>query len=64
MISEKVREAFEDQINRELYSAYLYQAMASYCEAANYAGTAKGVPGLVMTSLESVVSRRKYVYVT
>ncbi len=40
MISEKVREAFEDQINRELYSAYLYQAMASYCEAANYGGFA------------------------
>jgi len=38
MISDKMREAFEKQINAELFSAYLYQAMVSYCEVRNFNG--------------------------
>ena len=33
MINEKIQEAFNDQINAEMYSAYLYLAMAANFEA-------------------------------
>jgi ferritin len=38
MISTKIQEAFNKQINKELYSAYLYLAMASHCESVNLRG--------------------------
>lgn len=40
MISNKMQEAMNDQIQAELYSAYLYQAMSVYCEAQNLKGFA------------------------
>mgnify|MGYP005846175059 CR=1 FL=1 len=40
MISEKLEAAINDQINAELYSAYLYLSMAAYFEDINYAGFA------------------------
>lgn len=40
MISSKMHEAFNAQINAELYSAYLYMSMASYCEVKNFKGFA------------------------
>jgi len=41
MISEKIQKAINDQINAELYSSYLYLAMAAYFESTNYRGFAK-----------------------
>ncbi len=38
MISKKMEEALNEQLNRELYSAYLYMSMSSYC-------TGKGLKG-------------------
>ncbi len=38
MINEKLQEAFNDQINKELYSAYLYHAMKLYFEELNLQG--------------------------
>ena len=38
MISKKMEGAIGDQINRELYSAYLYLSMADYAEAQNLKG--------------------------
>jgi len=38
MISEKMQNALNEQINKEFYSAYLYLAMSAYCNA-------KGLPG-------------------
>jgi len=35
-----MRDAINDQINAELYSAYLYLSMAGYCEAINLPGFA------------------------
>jgi len=35
-----MREAINDQINAELYSAYLYLSMAGHCEAVNLPGFA------------------------
>lgn len=41
MLSEKLQSALNDQIRKELYSAYLYLAMAAHFEAANLPGFAK-----------------------
>lgn len=38
MINEKLQEAFNDQINKELYSEYLYLAMKMYFQEQNLAG--------------------------
>ena len=40
MISEKMRDAINRQINEELFSAYLYQAMSAYFQAGGFAGFA------------------------
>ena len=36
MISKKMKEALNTQINAEYFSAYLYHAMAAYCEDHNF----------------------------
>lgn len=41
MISDKMRDAINKQINSELYSAYLYLAMSAEAELKGYKGTAK-----------------------
>ena len=38
MISSKLEQAFNDQINKEFYSAYLYLAMKTYFEEKNLKG--------------------------
>ena len=40
MISEKIEQAFNDQINAEVHSAYLYWSMVAYFESANLPGFA------------------------
>jgi len=40
MLSEKMQEALNVQINKELYSAYLYLSMAAWCESVNLSGFA------------------------
>ena len=40
MISERMQEAINDQINAELYSAYLYLSMQAYFDAENLPGFA------------------------
>jgi ferritin len=41
VISKSVQEAINEQIKNELYSGYMYLAMAAYCEASNFPGAAK-----------------------
>jgi ferritin len=38
MLSDKMRDALNEQINAEMYSAYMYLSMATYLEDNNYAG--------------------------
>jgi len=38
MLSKKMQEALNGQINAEYYSSYLYLSMAAYCEGANLKG--------------------------
>ncbi|MDY6916039.1 MAG: ferritin-like domain-containing protein, partial [Candidatus Cloacimonadota bacterium] len=40
MISEKMQDAINEQINRELYSGYLYLSMAAYFDSMNLPGFA------------------------
>ena len=41
MISKKMQDALNNQVNAEFYSAYLYMAMEAYFESANLGGFAK-----------------------
>ncbi|NOX18316.1 MAG: ferritin [Chlorobi bacterium] len=41
MITEKMQDALNGQLNKELFSSYLYLAMAAYFEAESYAGMAR-----------------------
>lgn len=41
MISKKVQDAFNEQMNAEFYSSYLYMAMAAYCETQTLRGMAR-----------------------
>ena len=38
MISKKIEDAINDQINAELYSAYIYLSMSSWFDSANLKG--------------------------
>lgn len=40
MISKKIQEAINEQINAELYSAYLYMSMSAYCAENTFSGFA------------------------
>jgi ferritin len=40
MLSTNLQSAFNDQVNKELYSAYLYLGMSAWCEEANLPGAA------------------------
>ncbi len=40
MMHESVARALNEQINKELFSAYLYLSMASWCDAEGYPGSA------------------------
>jgi ferritin len=48
MLSKKIEEALNEQINAELYSAYLYLAMAAYFESMNLHGFAHWMKGQTM----------------
>lgn len=40
MMSQSLQDAFNDHLRQELYSSYLYLAMAAYCDAQNLPGFA------------------------
>ena len=40
MLIKKMQAAMNEQINKELYSAYLYLSMSAYCESINLSGFA------------------------
>jgi ferritin len=57
MISEKMQAAINGQVNKELFSAYLYMAMAMYFQAENLAGAASWMRVQV---LEELVHAEKF----
>ena len=40
MISQRMQDAFNEQMKHEFYSSYLYLSMSAYCETANFPGLA------------------------
>jgi ferritin len=61
MISEKMVRALNDQINAEMYSAYLYLAMRAYFESQNLAGFANWMN--VQTQEEMVHTMKFYDFI-
>lgn len=58
MISKKMQDAFNKQINEELFSAYLYQAMSAHFESNNLKGIANWFA--VQTKEETAHAKKFY----
>ncbi len=61
MISKKIQDALNDQINAELYSAYLYLSMQAYFESVNLSGFANWMK--VQTQEELTHAMKMYGFV-
>jgi ferritin len=61
MIGKKMEKALNDQINEELYSAYIYLAMAAYFESENLTGCASWMR--VQTQEETAHAMKIYDFV-
>jgi ferritin len=61
MLKEKVEKALNEQINAELYSAYLYQSMAAYFEDKSLSGFARWMD--LQAEEEMTHARKIYDYV-
>lgn len=61
MLGKKMQDAINEQINAELYSAYLYLSMAAYTEAANLPGFAHWMRAQANEEVEHALKFFKYV---
>jgi len=61
MISKKVQDAFNNQINAELYSAYLYYSMQAYFEELNLDGFANWMNIQVQEELAHTAKFTKFI---
>ena len=61
-IKEKVQDAINRQINREIYSAYLYLAMQSYLESVNLKGFANWMKVQVEEELSHAMKLYDYLF--
>lgn len=61
MLSEKMQDALNGQLNAELYSAYLYVSMAAYFESANLPGFANWMR--VQAQEEVTHAQKFYTYI-
>lgn len=61
MINEKIQAAINEQINKELYSSYLYMSMSAYFESINLIGFAKWMYVQVQEELTHAVKFYNYV---
>jgi ferritin len=62
MLSQKLQNAFNEQINRELYSEYLYLSMAAYCYSLDLDGFANYF--MVQTQEEHFHAMKMFNFVT
>jgi ferritin len=62
MISEKILNALNEQINEELFSAYLYMAMSAYLKSINLNGSAKWMEMQVQEELLHAKKMYDFVY--
>ena len=61
MISEKMNKAINEQINKELYSAYLYVGMAAYAASLSLNGVANWFKVQTREEIEHAVKFMKYI---
>jgi ferritin len=61
MLSQKMQDAINEQINKELYSAYMYLSMAAYCEDANLPGSARWMSAQANEEVEHAMKFFGYV---
>ena len=61
MLGKRMQDAINEQINAELYSAYLYLSMAAYTEAANLPGFAHWMRAQANEEVEHALKLFKYV---
>lgn len=62
MLSERMLKALNEQLNRELYSAYLYFAMAAYFEDMNLGGFANWMNAQAEEELGHALRFYNYIY--
>jgi ferritin len=61
MLGKKLEDAINEQINKELYSGYLYLSMSAYCEAENLPGFAKWMRAQAQEEVEHAMRFFDYV---
>jgi ferritin len=61
-LSKKMQDALNEQIKEELYSSYIYLAMAAYCESINLPGFAHWMRGQSQEELEHAMKFYGYVH--
>ncbi len=61
MISQKMQDALNEQVNAELYSAYMYLSMATYFESANLSGFANWMNIQTQEEVSHTMKIYKYV---
>ena len=62
MLKERVQDAINEQINAELYSSYIYLAMAAYFESESLPGFAKWMEAQAAEEVAHAMRFYKYVY--
>ena len=62
VISEKVRKVLNDQLNREIYSAYLYLSMAAYFDAEGFRGFARWMKKQAQEELTHAMKFYEYIH--
>ena len=60
MLSENLLKALNDQVNYELYSSYVYLAMAGYCEDMDLSGFANYFRVQAKEELDHKLLLKKY----
>lgn len=61
-LEKNVQKALNDQINKELFSSYLYLSMSAYCESENFPGCAKWLSVQSEEEREHAMKIYKYIH--
>ena len=62
MLSEKMKDALNKQVNAELYSSYLYLSMAAYFDSINLNGFAQWMKAQAKEEIGHAMKIYKYIY--
>ena len=62
MLDKKLLKAMNEQINKELYSAYLYLSMSAYLDSANLGGFAHWMRAQASEEQEHALKFYRYIY--